>query len=94
LKVQYRNRLNKINKIDEEGVRNIMENINSNNVREIVVGDLDKQRNEFQKKLLEKRRKNNTNNNNNNLLAIEEENLNLNFQNKIEEENSGKQIHY
>jgi hypothetical protein len=51
--------LNKINKIDEEDVRNIMQNMDSNNVKEILGSDLDKQRDEFQKKLKEKRSRNN-----------------------------------
>ena len=51
--------MNKINKIDEEDVRNIMQNMDSNNVKEILGSDLDKQRDEFQKKLKEKRSRNN-----------------------------------
>ena len=57
MKVQYKNRMNKINKIDEIGVKNIMQNNEGNNVKEIVNDDLDKQRDEFKKKLMEKRRK-------------------------------------
>ena len=56
LRLKHRNNLNKINKIDKEGVKNIMDNLDKNNFGEIVKSKLDKQKDEFSKKLLEKRK--------------------------------------
>ena len=56
-KIEYKSKLNKMSNNNKESVQEIMKSSENNNINAVISNDLDKQKDDFKKKLTEKRRK-------------------------------------
>lgn len=56
-KIEYKSKLNKMSNNNKESVQEIMKSSENNNINAVISNDLNKQKDDFKKKLTEKRRK-------------------------------------